>query len=260
MKQGKLRQQKPLPPINDEDTEFDLGEGWQWARLGDVIKLWNGFAFKSDDFQSGGVPVVRIGDLKTGEVSLSDAVCVSDAVSKTVGTEVWIPPDALLIAMSGATTGKTAFNRTGTPLLLNQRVGRLEVFIVNVDFIRFFFETIVARNLSISRGSAIPNLSTKQINETVIPIPPLAEQLRIVVKIEEHLSILEELGKTLNQQLSRAATIRQSILKKAFSGQLVARNPHDEPVSVLLDRIKVEREKAVKINHSKKAKFRKTTK
>ena len=245
VKQGVLREQKSLPPINDEDAEFDL-EGWQWVRMAEVIKLWNGFAFKSDDFQSEGIPVIRIGDLKNGEVSLSDAVCVSDAVSKTVGTEVWIPPNALLIAMSGATTGKTAFNRTGTPLLLNQRVGRVEVFSVSVRFIRFFFETAVARNLSISRGTAIPNLSTQQINETVIAIPPLAEQHRIVVKIEEQLSVLEELDKTLDQQLSKAAVLRQSILKKAFSGQLVAQDPNDEPASVFLDRIKAEKKQGRK--------------
>ena len=245
VKQGVLREQKSLPPINDEDAEFDL-ESWQRVRMAEVIKLWNGFAFKSDDFQSEGIPVIRIGDLKNGEVSLSDAVCVSDAVSKTVGTEVWIPPNALLIAMSGATTGKTAFNRTGTPLLLNQRVGRVEVFSVSVSFIRFFFETAVARNLSISRGSAIPNLSTQQINETVIAIPPLAEQHRIVVKIEEQLSVLEELDKTLDQQLSKAAALRQSILKKAFSGQLVAQDPNDEPASVLLDRIKAEKKQGRK--------------
>jgi type I restriction enzyme S subunit len=166
-KTGTLREQKPLPQISAEDIDFELSRGWQWARLGDVIKLWNGFAFKSGDFQSEGVPVIRIGDLQGGVVELSNAVCVSNAIAKTVGPEVWIPPDALLIAMSGATTGKTAFNRAGKSFLLNQRVGRIEVFSGNVDYIRCFFETIVTRNLSISFGTAIPNLSAVQINETV---------------------------------------------------------------------------------------------
>jgi type I restriction enzyme S subunit len=132
-----------------------------------------------------------------GEVTLSDAVYVSDAVAKTVTPEVWIPPDALLIAMSGATTGKTAFNRTGSPLLLNQRVGRIEIFLVSVHFIRFFFETIIARNLSISFGTAIPNLSVEQINGTVVPIPPLAEQHRIVAKVDELMALCDRLEASL---------------------------------------------------------------
>lgn len=105
-------------------------------------------------------------------VNAVNAVCVSDDVSKTAGQDVWIPEDALLIAMSGATTGKVAFNKTGRRPLLNQRVGRLEPIIISTEYVRFFFETIVARNLSISFGTAIPNLSAEQINGTALLLPP----------------------------------------------------------------------------------------
>ena len=202
VKEGSLRQQSPLPPVKSEEVEFDLAQGWQWVRMSEVIKLWNGFAFKSGDYQSSGVPVVRIGDLQGGEVDISGVVRVSEMVAKQVSHEVWIPPDALLIAMSGATTGKTAFNRTRTQLLLNQRVGRIEVFVMNIEFLRFFFETIVAKNLSISFGTAIPNLSAQQINETVVPLPPLAEQQLIVAKVDELMSLcdlLEEAKKEREQ-------------------------------------------------------------
>lgn len=113
-------------------------------------------------------------------MSLSGSAHVPERLAKQIGAEFWIPPDALLIAMSGATTGKTAFNRTGKSLLLNQRVGRIEAFSMNIDFVRIFFETIIGRNLRISFGNAIPNLSTRQIYETPIALPPLAEQHRIV--------------------------------------------------------------------------------
>lgn len=197
VKEGTLREQKVLPPIEEAEMEFDLPNGWQWVRMGEVIKLWNGYAFKSGDFQREGIPVIRIGDLQGGEVVLSDAVYVSEAVASDVVQEAWIPPGALLIAMSGATTGKVAFNRTNSRLLLNQRVGRIEVFSMSVDFLKFFFETIIARNLSISFGTAIPNLSSQQINETVIPLPPLAEQRRIVAKVDELMAVLDALEATL---------------------------------------------------------------
>jgi type I restriction enzyme, S subunit len=193
VKSGILREPKPMPPIESHEIEFELAQGWQWVRMAEVIKLWNGFAFKSVDFQSIGVPVIRISDLQDGEVTLSGVVCVSEAVAKTVSDEIWIPLDALLIAMSGATTGKTAFNRSGKSLLLNQRVGRIEVFSMSANFLRFFFETIVARNLSISFGTAIPNLSSQQINETVVPLPPLAEQHRIVAKVDELMTLCDKL-------------------------------------------------------------------
>ena len=279
--QGTLREQKPLPPIEVSEVEFELAQGWQWARMAEVIKLWNGFAFQSGDFQSSGVPVVRIGDLQDGAITLSGAAYVSEAVANTVGPEVWIPPDALLIAMSGATTGKTAFNKTGKPLLLNQRVGRMEVFSISVNFLRFFFETIVARNLSISFGTAIPNLSAQQINETVIPLPPFAEQHRIVAKVDELMALCDRLESAraereatrdrltasslarlnapdpgtfqadarfvlnalpaLTTRPDQIKQLRQTILNLAVRGKLVPQDPKDEPAAELLKRIAKEK-------------------
>ena len=187
-------------------------------RMTEVIKLWNGFAFKSGDFQSVGVPVIRIGDLQDGVVTLSGATCVSEEVASTVGPNVWIPPDALLIAMSGATTGKTAFNRTGIPILLNQRVGRIEVFLISIDFLRFFLETIVARNLRISFGTAIPNLSAQQISNTVIPLPPLAEQHRIVAKVDELMALCDQLEQQLNQADQQRRRLLEAVLAEALGG------------------------------------------
>jgi type I restriction enzyme S subunit len=217
VREGTLREQKPLPPIGYEEVEFEIAQGWKFTRMAEVIKLWNGFAFKSGDFQSTGVPVIRIGDLQDGEVKLSRAAYVSEAVAETVGSEVWVPPNALLIAMSGATTGKTAFNRTGTRLLLNQPVGRIEVFLMSVEFLRFFFETIIARNLSISFGTAIPNLSTQQINETVVPLPPLMEQHRIVAKVDKLMALCDRLEESLAGLEIHRSRLLNALLMEALA-------------------------------------------
>jgi type I restriction enzyme S subunit len=217
IKDGNLREQKPLPLVKGEQADFELPNGWQWVRMADVIKLWNGYAFKSADFQSKGVPVIRIGDLQAGEVVLSNVVCVSEATANNVGAEVWIPAGALLIAMSGATTGKVAFNLTGVRLLLNQRVGRIEVFLMSTHFIRFFFDTIVARNLSISFGTAIPNLSTQQINETIVPLPPLPEQYRIVAKVEELMALCDRLEAQLTTTQTESRRLLEAVLHEALT-------------------------------------------
>ena len=72
--EGSLREQKVALPIDENDSEHKLPHGWEWTRMSDVIKLWNGFAFKSGDFTSDGIPVIRIGDLQNGEVTLPGAV------------------------------------------------------------------------------------------------------------------------------------------------------------------------------------------
>ena len=91
-------------------------------------------------------------------------------------------------------------------------------------------------------------------------VPTLLEQCQIVVEIEKKLTILHELDAALYQQLRRADALRQSILKAAFSGQLVTQDPSDEPASVLLDRIKADKEQSKKSDEiTKKTKKRKTT-
>lgn len=213
---GLIRTQMPLEPVAPNEREFDLPENWVWVRLGEVVKLWNGIAFKSSDFGTVGIPVVRIGDLKGGVVNITSAACVSEKIASQASEEVWIPNGALLLAMSGATTGKTAFNKTGQRLLLNQRVGRIEPFQVNIHFIRFFFETIIARNLSISLGTAIPNLSAKQVNETAIPLPPLAEQHRIVAKVDALIALCDRLEAALITADTTRTRLLETLLCEAM--------------------------------------------
>ncbi|QIE44890.1 restriction endonuclease subunit S [Pseudohalocynthiibacter aestuariivivens] len=213
---GLMRTQKPLEPVAPNEREFDLPHNWVWVRLGEVVKLWNGLAFKSSDFGTVGIPVIRIGDLKGGVVNITSAACVSEKIASQASEEVWIPNGALLLAMSGATTGKTAFNKTGQRLLLNQRVGRIEPFQMNIHFIRFFFETIIARNLSISLGTAIPNLSAKQVNETAIPLPPLAEQHRIVAKVDALMALCDRLAAALTTTDTTRTRLLEALLREAL--------------------------------------------
>ncbi len=93
-----------------------------------------------------------------------------------------------------------------------------------------------------SSGGVQPNLNLSIIKETVIPLPPLAEQEQIVSEVERRLSVVSALEATVEANLKRADRLRQSILREAFAGRLVPQDPSDEPVSALLERIRAERE------------------
>ena len=105
-------------------------------------------------------------------------------------------------------------------------------------------------------GTAQPQLPIRGFKQFVISVPPVPEQEVIMRTIEAQMSSIDAIESDLARQLSSADALRQSILKKAFTGQLVAQDPRDEPASVLLGRIRTEREKAEKNNHSKKTKKR----
>ena len=93
-----------------------------------------------------------------------------------------------------------------------------------------------------SSATAQNNVSLSLIHTMPIPLPPLAEQRRIVAEVERRLSVVQQAEATVEASLARAERLRQSILKQAFSGRLVPQDPDDEPASALLERIRAERE------------------
>ena len=93
-----------------------------------------------------------------------------------------------------------------------------------------------------SSGGVQPNLNLGLIKGLPIPLPPLAEQRRIVAEVERRLSVAQQAEATVEASLARAERLRQSILKQAFSGRLVPQDPSDEPASALLERIRAGRE------------------
>lgn len=191
--EGKIKKEKPLPPISDEEKPFELPQGWEWVRLGNVIDYVNGFAFSSKDFTTQGIGVVKIGDIQQGKIEPEFMSRVSEDVVDGLDVRLQVVNGDLVIAMSGATTGKLGFNDTEEVFYLNQRVGKIVPFIVSKRFLYFDLTTKIAENLKKSFGSAIPNLSTEQINAIVTAIPPTEEQHRIVAKVDELMTLCDQL-------------------------------------------------------------------
>ena len=107
-----------------------------------------------------------------------------------------------------------------------------------------------------ARGVGIHHLGAERASSWVVGLPPLAEQQRIVAEVERQLSVIQQSEAAVAASLARAERLRQSILKQAFSGQLVPQDPNDEPASALLERIKAERAAAKEAQTAKSAKSR----
>ena len=182
VKEGKIKKSKPLPPVGEEEVPYELPEGWVWCRLGLIQNFVNGYAFKSSSYVDNGIGIVRIGDIQNGSIVTTRMKKVGNASIEGLDYRLKVFPGDLLIAMSGATTGKLGFNKSNNIFYLNQRVGKLDLIKVDKFFLYFILSTKVKENLDNSIGSAIPNLSTKEINNIPIPLPPLPEQHRIVQK------------------------------------------------------------------------------
>ena len=157
VKEKKIRKPKKLPPVDAAEVPFVLPEGWVWVRLGEVIHFQNGFAFKSSSFSDKGVPVVRIGDIQKGKVSLQRIKRVPQEIFDQVGFQYHIEKGDILLAMSGATTGKIGVSDLDEKVLLNQRVGKVIPFLINSKYITSFLQKTTESFLKRAWGSAQPN-------------------------------------------------------------------------------------------------------
>ena len=209
VKEGNVKYQKPLPEVNDDEKSFDLPEGWEWQKLGNIIEFVNGFAFKSSDFSELGVGIVKIGDIQSGEIQTSSMSRVDVSIVESLDKSLQVATGEMLIAMSGATTGKLGFNRTDEVFYINQRVGKISPYAISVEYLYYPLTTKIAENLAKSMGSAIPNLSTQQIKNIVIAIPPLVEQHRIVAKVDELMALCDK----LEQEQSDNSETHQLLVK-----------------------------------------------
>jgi type I restriction enzyme, S subunit len=212
--QGKIKRDKPLPPITDAEKPFELPQGWEWVRLGSISEFTNGFAFPSSEFTSNtsGIGVIKIGDIQNGEVSVAGMSYVSNEYGEGVDRAFDVLHGDLLIAMSGATTGKLGFNRQHNRFLLNQRVGKIDLLLVDDQFAFQYLTTKILENLAISAGSAIPNLSTSQIKEIMFPLPPIAEQSRIVTCVNELRALCADVRQRLREQQTTQSHLADALL------------------------------------------------
>jgi type I restriction enzyme S subunit len=203
--------------LDDESIPFTAPPGWTWTTLGRVQVFTNGYAFKSEDYQPTGVGIIRMGELgANGEIDETNMKYVSDEISQSLPDTFRVNPGDLLMGMSGS-IGKLAVNRSNKTYLLNQRVGRLEPILIEKAFLHVFLKTVEQHYLRISFGMAIKNLSTKQINETPFPLPPLAEQKRIVAKVDELMTMVDQLEMQIAASRATATNLLEALVAELIA-------------------------------------------
>ena len=210
--------------------------GWAKCKLSDVCQFESGFAFKSESYKKEGVPLIRISNIKDGTITTDGGVCIQEVVE----SRFHVVKGDLLIALSGATTGKMGVYDKDDDALLNQRVGNLRVISKTCflpEYRNLFMESQTATILEQAWGGAQPNISPNTIIGFDILLPPYAEQCRIVCKANELLALVSNIEFVQDQIETGVDDIITKVLDLAIHGKLVSQDPFDEPAINLLRRI-----------------------
>ncbi len=245
-------------PISDDEKPFEIPEGWEWCRHNVLFNISGGSQPPKSDF---------IYNEKEGYIRLYQIRDYGDSPSP-----VYIPIEKankisqkgdILLARYGGSLGKVFYAEDGA---YNVAMAKVEFLFkpetIYKKFIYLYYHSRLYQNLVKNSGnrSAQGGFNKDDLASLLFPLPPLAEQQRIVAKLEEILPIVDEYGKAQeeanNLQAELPDKLRKSILQEAIQGKLVPQDPNDEPASVLLDKIRAEKKRLVKEGVLKKGELK----
>lgn len=257
IKEGKIKKEKPLPPITDDEKPFEIPKNWKWVRLGEISFINGGYAFKSENFKQNGIRVIRISDFN--ENGLINTKIVRHIFDESLEPFLLKEKD-IILCMTGGTVGKSYFvKKLNEQMMTNQRVATIRSIFVHQEYINFIvLSPLIQKIIKDSKNSTNDNISMGTINSFIVPLPPLAEQKRIVAKIEELLPYVERYETAYNklQQLNKRFPddLQKSVLQLAIQGKLVPQRPEEGNAEDLYKQIQAEKQKLIKEGKIKKEK------
>ncbi|TDB04642.1 restriction endonuclease subunit S [Halomonas marinisediminis] len=287
VRDGTIKKPKKLPEVSEDEKPFDLPNGWQWARLSDVLRVINGRAYKKHEMLQAGTPLLRVGNLFTSSEWYYSDLQLDD--------DKYIDQGDLIYAWS-ASFGPFIWD--GGRAIYHYHIWKLELFdqsSTNKHFLYNYLKAVTEEVKSSGSGIAMIHMTKAKMEELAVPLPPHEEQQRIVEKVDELMALCDRLEQQVGDQLeahevlvdtlldaltrstgaaevaenwARIAEhfdtlftteasidkLKQTILQLAVMGRLVEQDPSDEPASVLLERIAEEKTRLVKEGKIKKTK------
>ena len=248
--EGKIKKKDlDVLPITEDEIPYDVPNGWVWCRVKDISESFIGLTYKPTDVSPNGWIVLRSSNIKDGLLDLKDVVKVNVDVSEKLRVR---RNDIIICARNGSKklVGKSALVReVSEPMTFGafMAICRSHFYEYMSKYLLspLFFQQLRKD----SDTTTINQLTQKNFNNYLVPLPPLAEQRRIVERIEEYLPVIKEYGEAYDEASKMDAELpdklKKSVLQEAIMGKLGTQDPSDAPASCLLEDIRAEKQKLV---------------
>lgn len=225
-----IKKEKSLPPIEEEEIPFNIPNNWEWVRLGNIIQVINGYAYKSNEYvKESKYQLIRLGNVKNNflKLNISEIYLDKTVIEKTDLQR--IKENDILVTLTG-TRGRRDYFYTvrvsendlkSKELYLNQRVGNLRIFKeIESKYINILLKSgyILDKIFLTETGTANQgNIGTEEVKKLVLCIPPIEEQKRIVSKVEKLQSIIKDLKEIYIKNQSNRENLKKSLLSEIES-------------------------------------------
>jgi type I restriction enzyme S subunit len=229
--------------IEPEFPLYELPKEWKWVSIGYISRgVEYGTSAKSN--KNGKVVVLRMGNIQNGTFIYDDLAYTSN--KKEIEKYKLNESDVLFNRTnSPELVGKTAIYTGSIPSIFAGYLIRLnQISYIDAKYLNYYLNSPHSKkcgNIAKTDGVNQSNINGAKLSTYPFPLCSKPEQLAIVSAIESRLSVCDKLEQTIDNTLALSASLRQSILKKAFEGRLIPQDPNDEPAEKLLERIKVEK-------------------
>lgn len=255
IREKKIKKEKPLPDIIDNEIPFDVPESWKWVKVGNVGS-WSSGATPSRTnpaYYGGSIPWLKTGDLNDGFIQEIPEYITDLALEKT--SLRLNPIGSVLMAMYGATIGKLGILEI--PVTTNQACCACIPYAgMNNKYLFYYLMSMRQSYIGMAEGGAQPNISKEKIVNSLIPLPPAEEQRRIVAKIEELLPYVDRYAAAYEKLEQFNAKfpedMKKSILQYAIQGKLVEQRPEEGTGEELYRQIQTEKQRLIKTGKLKK--------
>jgi len=252
VKEKKIKKEKPLAPITEDEMPFDIPDNWVWCRLGEAITLVSGQDFSPhqySDTSHEGLPYI------TGASNFGDNGIIENRWTKT--PRCIVSRGDLLLICKGSGYGKVMICNLTLAHIARQIMGIRQSKNIDIRYVKCFLESNFDLLKKFGQG-VIPGISRHDILTMQFPFPPLTEQHRIVARVDELMKEIDKLEKTEKEleaiKAAFPADMKAALLQAAMQGKLTKQLPEDGNARDLLAQIKAEKERLIKEKKIKKEK------
>ena len=255
---GKITKKIRIEKHSDEEKlTYEVPDSWVWTRLGNIIYKLSDGAHKTPNYVEKGIPFLSVKDISTGEIDFSNTKYVSEEVHESLYSRCNPEKGDILLTKVG-TTGVPAIVNTNEifDLFVSVALLKFNHEFIDKSFLKYLINSpIVQKQADLNtRGVGNKNWVLRDIAGTLIPLPPLAEQKRIVAKVEDCMQAIKTIEDSSTDYERLQSQLDKKVLGLAMRGKLVPQDSQDEPASVLLEKIKEEKAQLIKEKKIKKSK------